>query len=111
MQQRVDLHSDKGFQQLSIELLRISQGSADACRAGTRELRITSPARSDAGHRVAHASVVMQWGMPTNEPRHTFDLVGQDGRISWIRDYGAPQNGGLMYVNPKDLVTELRRHL
>jgi peroxiredoxin len=111
MQQVVDLHSDKGFQALRIELLSISPDSLDAWRAGTKEFRITSPVLSDTGNRVAQAYGVMQWAMPTNEPGHTFVLVGQDGRISWIRDYGAPQNGGLMYVNPKDLVTELRRHL
>jgi hypothetical protein len=45
--------------------------------------------------------------MPSGEPGHTFVLVGIDGEIAWIRDYGAPQNGELMYVPVDQLVQEI----
>ena len=44
-------------------------------------------------------------------PGHTFVLVDSIGRISWIRDYGAPEHGGLMYVAPKDLVPLVAAHM
>ena len=54
----------------------------------------------------------MRWQMPTTgEPGHTFVLVGADGRVLWVRDYGAPENGGLMYVLPDQLLEELRPQL
>ena len=111
MQQVVDLHSDEEFQALDVELLSISPDPVDAWQAGAKEFRITSPVLSDAGNRVAKSYGVMQWAMPSGEPGHTFVLVSKGGRIAWVRDYGAPQNGGLMYVDPKELVPELRQHL
>lgn len=107
MQQVVDLHSDKAFQRLGVELLSISPDSLDAWRQGATEFGITSPVLSDEGNRVARAYGVMQWAMPTGEPGHTFILVGKNGLISWVRDYGAQQNGGLMYVVPKEIVAEV----
>lgn len=111
MQQVVDLHSDEEFQALDVELLSISPDPVGAWQAGAKEFRITSPVLSDAGNRVAKSYGVMQWAMPSGEPGHTFVLVSKGGRIAWVRDYGAPQNGGLMYVDPNELVPELRRHL
>ena len=49
----------------------------------------------------------MRWQAPTGEPGHTFILVDEDGRIAWVKDYGAPQNGGRMYVVPDELVQVL----
>ena len=111
MQQVVDLHSDESFRSLDIELLSISPDSLDAWRQGVREFSIRSPALSDEGNRVAEDYGVMQWAMATGEPGHTFVLVDSDGTIRWLQDYGAPQNGGLMYVAPKDIVAEIERHL
>jgi len=53
----------------------------------------------------------MEWQMASGEPGHTFVLVDRRGRIAWIRDYGAPQNGGMMYVAPDQLVPEIQKHL
>lgn len=53
----------------------------------------------------------MRWQMATGEPGHTFVLIGSDGRVSWVRDYGAPENGGLMYVLPEQLLKELKPQL
>jgi hypothetical protein len=33
--------------------------------------------------------------------------VGKDGRVKWVKDYGAPENGGLMYVEVDELRQEV----
>ena len=53
---------------------------------------------------------VLQWAVGTGEPGQTFVLVNADGRVAWIRDYGAPQNGGVMYVPVEDLTRQIRQH-
>lgn len=111
MQQVVDLHSDERFRALDVELLSISPDSLNDWRGGVEEFGIRSPALSDEGNRVAEDYGVMLWAMPTGEPGHTFVLVDRDGTIRWLQDYGAPQNGGLMYVAPSDLVPEIEAHL
>ncbi len=45
--------------------------------------------------------------MPSNEPGHTFVLIDEAGKLAWIKDYGAPEHGGLMYVPPDELATEI----
>jgi hypothetical protein len=42
---------------------------------------------------------------------HTFVLVGADGAAIWVRDYGAPQNGGMMYVEVEELVQQIKTQL
>ncbi|MGH2655478.1 MAG: peroxiredoxin family protein [Actinomycetota bacterium] len=111
MQQVVDLHENREFQALDVELLSISPDSVEDWREGAEEFGIESPVLSDAGNRVADAYGVMQWGMPSGEPGHTFILVDSEGRIRWIRDYGAPEHGGAMYVVPDELVPELKERL
>jgi peroxiredoxin len=106
MQQVVDLQNSKEFQSLDVELLSISPDSLEAWEEGASEFGIQTPVLSDAGNRVASAYGVMRWGMGS-EPGHTFVLVDRDGLIRWIKDYGAPQNGGLMYVPPEDLVPHI----
>ncbi len=36
---------------------------------------------------------------------------GGDGRIAWLRDYGAPEHGGAMYVPPDEIASQLEEHL
>lgn len=69
------------------------------------------PMLSDSDHGVSQAYDVLQWAVASGEPGHTFVLVGQDGKIEWIRDYGAPENGGTMYVPVNDLVEQIRSKL
>lgn len=76
------------------------------------EYGITSvPLLSDRDHSVSEAYDVLQWAVGTGEPGHTFILVKEDGTIAWIRDYGAPENGGVMYVPVQDLVSQIKAHL
>jgi peroxiredoxin len=84
----------------------VSQLTEDADRLG-----ITSPFLSDPDSSVSEAYGVLRWAMPSGEPGHTFVLVDEDGVVRWVRDYGAPENGGLMYVEVDELYTELVDHL
>lgn len=111
MQQVVDLQKDSAFQDLNVALLSISPDSVGAWRREARDYGITLPVLSDASNRVANGYGVMQWAMPTGEPGHTFVLVDKEGKVRWVRDYGAPEHGGLMYIVPSELVKELRSHL
>ncbi len=111
MKQVVDLQNNRDFRNLGVALLSISPDPIEAWREGAAEFRIRTPVLSDEGNRVANRYGVMQWQMATGEPGHTFVLVGADGRIRWIRDYGAPENGGVMYVLPDQLLKELRPQL
>ena len=106
----VDLQNSPQFQSLGIELLSISPDSVQAWAAEGGTTGIHTPMLSDAGNRVAGAYGVMVWAMGS-EPGHTFVLVDREGRIGWIRDYGAPSHGGLMYVSPGDLVPQIAAQL
>ncbi len=65
----------------------------------------------DADHSVSKAYDVLQWAVGTGEPGHTFILVDADGKIAWIQDYGASENGGVMYVPVAELTTQISQHL
>lgn len=110
MQQVVDLQNSPEFQALSVELLSISPDPLDAWQSEASANGIRTPLLSDSGNRVANMYGVMRWQMG-GEPGHTFVLVDEEGVVSWVRDYGAPENGGLMYVEPELLVTEIARRL
>jgi peroxiredoxin len=110
MQQVVDLQSDASFKGLGIQLLSISPDPPEAWKSEGVPLGITTPMLSDPGANVASEYGVMQWAMGT-EPGHTFVLVDTKGRVAWVRDYGGPEHGGLMYVSPNDLLPLLEEHL
>jgi peroxiredoxin len=110
MQQVVDLQNSKDFQSLGVEFLSISPDTVQEWASEDSSMGIHMPTLSDAGNRVASAYDVMRWAMPSGEPGHTFVLVGLDGRVSWIRDYGATEHGGVMYVLPKEVVTQVAAH-
>jgi peroxiredoxin len=107
MEQVVDLQNDSEFRSLGVSLLSISPDPAEAWAQEGEALGIRLPLLSDAGNKVATKYGVMRWKMPSNEPGHTFVLVGADGDIAWVRDYGAAEHGGLMWVDPKELVLEI----
>jgi peroxiredoxin len=112
--QVVDLLKDPAFQRLDVELVSIAPDPPDAWRADGTEFGLTdfSTVLTDAGNEVAARYDVLKWKHPvTGEPGHTFILVGEDGRVEWIRDYGAPEHGGVMYVVPHELVGALRNVL
>jgi peroxiredoxin len=110
MQQVVDLQSDERFENLGVQLLAISPDPVDAWRHDGGALGITVPMLSDQGN-----TVWMKYGIPSwmmaSEPGHTFFLVGGDGTIAWLRDYGAPEHGGAMYVPPDEIASQLEERL
>lgn len=69
------------------------------------------PMASDSDGSVSEAYGVLEWAVATGEPGHTFVLVNRDGEVAWIQDYGAPENAGVMYVPPQELVSEIRENL
>jgi peroxiredoxin len=110
MQQVVDLQNSKEFTSLGVELLSISPDPIDIWEAEAKKYEIELPVLSDPGNDVADSYGVMQWAVGA-EPGHTFVLIDEAGKVAWLRDYGAPENGGLMYVEPDELVSQLQRHL
>jgi peroxiredoxin len=110
MQQVVDLQNDKQFQAMNVELLSISPDSVSAWRAEGSQLNISTPMLSDAGNRVWFQYGQQSW-MMMSEPGHTFVLIGKDGSVTWMRDYGAPEHGGAMYVPPAQLDQQIAAHL
>jgi peroxiredoxin len=110
MSQVVDLQKDENFRALGVELLSISPDPIDFWGAEAKKYNINLPVLSDPGNKVAEKYGVMKWAVGA-EPGHSFVLVDESGEVAWVRDYGAPENGGLMYVEPAELVSELERHL
>jgi peroxiredoxin Q/BCP len=108
MNQVVDLEGSPQFVALHVVLVSISTDPRSEIAQAVAESGVASPHLSDPGGEVSSLYGVLQWAMPSGEPGHTFVLVGEDGRIRWIRDYGAPENGGLMYVPVDDLVSEIQ---
>lgn len=110
MQQVVDLQKSQAFRSTGVELLSIAVDDPGAWAAEASKLGITLPLLSDLGAKVAGEYGVMQWAMGS-EPGHTFVLVDKTGRVVWLRDYGAAEHGGLMYVEPNKLVPEVSKRL
>ena len=112
LQQIVDLQNDPGFQALDVAILSFAFDDQSQQAAAQAEYGIKNvPMLVDADHSVSEAYGVLQWAVGTGEPGHTFILVDADGNIAWIRDYGAPENGGLMYVPVDELSQQISNHL
>ena len=111
--QVVDLQKSKDFQALGVELVSIAPDTVEAWRDDGEQYGIQdySAVLSDADNEVANRYDVMRWQAPTGEPGHSFILIDESGTVAWVRDYGAPENGGYMYVVPDEFVRELQEHL
>lgn len=93
-------------------LLSIAFDAQAELTAGAQEYGITSvPLLTDANREVSQSYDVLQWAVGAGEPGHTFVLVDKEGKVAWIRDYGAPENGGSMYVPPNDLAQQIKAAL
>jgi len=111
MQQVVDLQKSEAFNGLGIQLLSLSPDPVDAWRDEGAEMGISLPMLSDANNAVWLKYGIVDWMMASNEPGHTFILVDETGTVTWVKDYGAPENGGLMYVAPDELAGVVQEHL
>lgn len=109
----MDLQDDRAFQALGVELLSISPDHPDSWRQVEKQFGLSTPLLSDPRNGIATEYGVMEWRVPSHapiesaEPGHTFVLVDKAGKVAWVRDYGAQENGGLMYVPPADLLLEI----
>jgi peroxiredoxin len=109
----VDLQESGRFEALGVELLSISPDHPESWKQVEDEFGLETPLLSDPRNGIATRYGVMEWRVPSHapiesaEPGHTFVLVDEAGKVAWIRDYGAPENGGLMYVPPEDLLPEI----
>ena len=93
-------------------MLSIAADSLEEQAPARNEYQITSiPMLSDPDKAVAEDYDVLQWAVATGEPGHTFVLVDQEGTITWIQDYGAPENRGVMYVPVEELTAEVAARL
>jgi alkyl hydroperoxide reductase subunit AhpC len=112
MQQIVDLHEYMEFQALDVAFISIAFDPAEVQLSGMQQAGIEGvPMAVDEGGVVSEAYGVLRWAVATGEPGHTFVLVDESGEVDWIGDYGAPENAGVMYVTPAELVGEIRAHL
>ena len=111
MKQVVDLQNSDAFQNLGVQLLSLSPDPVEAWRQEGGSMGISSPMLSDADNSVWLRYGTVGWMMPSDEPGHTFVLVDETGKVAWVRDYGAAEHGGLMYVAPDELVAQIQEHL
>lgn len=111
MAQIGDLANDPGFQQLNIELVSLATDTLPILQTVGEEYNVTTWLLSDEDKAVSEAYGVLRWATASGEPSHTFVLVGADGKVKWIQDYGAKENGGRMYVPIDELVGELGKHI
>lgn len=88
-------------------ILSIAFDTAAQQAAVKQEYGIAAPMLVDADKRVSTQYDVLQWAAASGEPGHTFVLVDGAGKIVWIRDYGAPENGGTMYVPVNELTQQI----
>jgi peroxiredoxin len=113
----VDLQQSQEFEDLGVQLLNISPDPPEAWQQWAAEYPLHTPMLTDASNEVAARYGVMRWRMPpgadidSSEPGHTFVLIDEEGRVAWVQDYGAAENGGLMYVEPRQLVPPIRASL
>lgn len=107
--QVVDLQDSEEFQALGVELLSIAPDPPEAWRDAAAQygIRPGTPILSDEGNKTALAYDVMRWQAATGEPSHTFILVDENGRIAWVRDYGALEHSGVMYVVPDEITKQV----
>lgn len=93
---------------MNIQLVNLATDSLSRLAKDADRLSITSPFLMDENGLVTAAYGVDKWAMASGEPGHTFVLVDERGLVQWVKDYGAPENGGLMYVEVEELRAELR---
>jgi peroxiredoxin len=111
MQQVVDLQRSKEFEALGVKLVSLSPDPVEAWSSEGQKMGITTPTLSDPANEVWGNYGSVEWTMGTGEPGHTFFLVDAEGRVIWLRDYGAPASGGVMYVEPSEIADQVREAL
>ena len=113
MQQIVDLQNSPEFQELNVQVISIARDSISEMAPEAKSLGIVNvPVLSDPDLVVSEEYDVLQWAIENGEPSHTFILVDGQGKIVWIKDYGAPDNPNrTMYVEVDELVNFVKTNL
>ena len=113
MKQIVDLQNSPQFEKLDVQLVSIAKDSITEMAVEADALGIvTVPVLSDPDLVVTGAYDVLQWAMDSGEPSHTFVLLDEEGKIVWVKDYGAPDNPNrTMYVEVSELVRFIKTNL
>ncbi|MEE4253292.1 MAG: redoxin domain-containing protein [Desulfuromusa sp.] len=113
MKQIVDLQNSSEFQAMNVQLISIARDSIAEMTPEVDRLGIISvPVLSDPDLSVSAEYDVLKWAIGNGEPSHTFVLVDDNGKIVWIKDYGAPDNPDrTMYVEVPELVRYVREHI
>jgi len=113
MEQIVDLQNSATFGKLDVQLISIAKDSATDMALEAKALGIvTVPVLSDPDLVVSGEYDVLQWAMDNGEPSHTFILLDKEGKIVWVKDYGAPDNQNrTMYVEVSELVRFIENNL
>jgi peroxiredoxin len=111
MQQIVDLQRDQRLTDLGVALVSLGIDPLPRMTTAARQWELNTPLLSDQDSKVSRAYGVLQWAMANGEPGHTFVLVDKDGQVIWIKDYGAPENSGRMYIPLDELYPEIQNAL
>jgi peroxiredoxin len=113
MAQIVDLQNSPDFQALNVQVVSIARDSTQEMAPEAQALGITNvPVLSDPDLKVSESYDVLQWAIENGEPSHTFILVDEEGKIAWIKDYGAPNNPNrTMYVEVDELIHYVKSNL
>ena len=113
MKQIVDLQNSPKLKELDVQLISIARDSIPEMAVEADALGIlTVPVLSDPDMAVSKAYDVLQFAMDSGEPSHTFVLLDGEGKIVWVKDYGAPDNPNrTMYVEVSELVRFIENNL
>jgi len=113
MKQIVDLQNSSKLKALDVQLISIAKDSIPEMAVEVDTLGIvTVPVLSDPDMAVSKAYDVLQFAMDSGEPSHTFVLLDGEGKIVWVKDYGAPDNPNrTMYVEVSELVRYIENNL
>jgi alkyl hydroperoxide reductase subunit AhpC len=113
MKQIVDLENDPAFQDENVALLSIAlDPPAELIQAGQEAGVGKTPLLTDPDGKISRAFDVLKWAIQTGEPGHTFILVDKNGKIAWIKDYGAPDDPNrTMYVPAPELVKAIQDNI
>ena len=97
---------------MDVEIISIARDAASEQALAAQELGITVPMLVDANGEVSTAYDVMKFAMANGEPSHTFVFINANGKIAWLKDYGAPDNPNrTMYVEINELYREVENAL
>ncbi len=109
----MDLQNSPEFQTLNIQVISIARDSVAEMAPEAQALGISSvPVLSDPDLSVSASYDVLQWAIENGEPSHTFVLIDTNGKIVWIKDYGAPTNPNrTMYVEVDELIDFMNANL